>query len=126
MQSDGQVFVCIEGGVVINAIVLPNFSEDKTLSDIETHGQKFIYETLGLDGEWLFTTSNGNFRKQHAGIGWTYDYDNDVFISPQPFSSWLLDENFDWQPPIPMPEDGLYFWNEETVNWEEIPLPSPE
>ena len=47
------------------------------------------------------TSYNGNIRKQYAGIGFTYDAINDVFIAPQPFTSWSLDENFDWQPPTP-------------------------
>jgi hypothetical protein len=43
----------------------------------------------------------------YAGIGYTYDAVNDVFIAPQPYGSWTLDENFDWQPPTPMPvEEG--------------------
>jgi hypothetical protein len=49
------------------------------------------------------TSYNGNIRKQYAGIGYTYDAVNDVFICPQPYGSWILDENFDWQPPTPMP-----------------------
>ena len=45
---------------------------------------------------------------------------NDVFIEPQPFNSWALDENFNWQPPTPYPTDGNnYYWNEETTSWEE-------
>lgn len=47
------------------------------------------------------TSYNNNIRKQYAGIGFFYDAVNDVFIAPQPYLSWLLDENFDWQPPPP-------------------------
>lgn len=126
MLSSEHVFVRVEDGVVTEAIVLPEFSEDKTFEDIEIHGKAFITDTLGIDGEWLLTVANSDFRKQHAGIGWFYDPIDDVFISPQPFLSWTLDENHDWQPPIPRPEDGIYFWNEEAGNWEEVSLPSPE
>ena len=65
------------------------------------------------------TSYNGNIRKQYAGIGFTYDPVADVFITPQPYLSWSLDENHDWQPPIPYPNDGLiYLWNEDDQDWE--------
>jgi hypothetical protein len=67
------------------------------------------------------TSYNDNIRKQYAGIGYTYDADADVFVVPQPFPSWTLDENHDWQPPTPMPTDGeQYFWNEEELVWVAI------
>jgi hypothetical protein len=61
-------------------------------------------------------------RKQYAGIGYTYDPVNDVFIAPQPYGSWTLDENFDWQPPTPMPvEEGKeYVWFEPNQQWIEL------
>jgi hypothetical protein len=64
------------------------------------------------------TSYNGNIRKQYAGIGYKYDADADVFIAPQPFLSWSLDENFDWQAPIEKPE-GNWYWNEEIGDWVE-------
>jgi hypothetical protein len=51
-----------------------------------------------------------------GGIGWTYDEQANQFVAPQPFESWTLDENNDWQPPTPKP-DGNYYWNEETQTW---------
>lgn len=64
------------------------------------------------------TSYNGNIRKQYAGIGFTYDETNDVFISPQPYPSWVLDSNYDWQPPTPYPNDGqAYEWDEATRSW---------
>ena len=68
------------------------------------------------------TSYNGNIRKQYAGIGYTYDPVNDVFIAPQPYPSWTLDENFDWQPPTPMPvEEGKqYAWFEPNQQWIEL------
>ena len=62
------------------------------------------------------------FRKNHAGIGHTYDEDRDAFISPQHFNSWILNESTcQWEAPSEMPDDGKrYFWNEETTNWDEI------
>jgi hypothetical protein len=64
------------------------------------------------------------FRMNYPGIGWTFDPDFGVdgaFIPPQPFPSWTLDNNANWQPPIPYPnDDNLYTWNEENGAWEEI------
>jgi len=60
------------------------------------------------------------FRKNYAGIGYTYDEIKDAFIPPKPFDSWILDENTClWQPPIPYPTDNnVYEWNEETLSWD--------
>jgi hypothetical protein len=63
------------------------------------------------------TSYNNNIRKQYAGIGYTYDPINDVFIAPQPFASWSLDENFDWQAPTPRPAEGRWDWDESTLSW---------
>jgi len=62
------------------------------------------------------TSYNNKIRKQFCGKGFTYDAVNDVFICPQPYPSWTLDENFDWQPPTPRP-DGNYYWDETTQTW---------
>ena len=70
-------------------------------------------------GEWIQTSFNGNIRKQFAGIGCTYDKVNDEFVESQPFNSWTLDSNNDWQPPTAYPDDGKkYYWNESTTSWE--------
>ena len=66
------------------------------------------------------TSYNHNIRKQYAGIGYSYDEDADVFIAPQPFPSWSLDENHDWQPPIPQPEGDCY-WSEDDMAWLTVP-----
>jgi hypothetical protein len=63
------------------------------------------------------TSYNGNIRKQYAGIGYTFDAVNDVFIAPQPYASWSLDANFDWQPPTPAPAEGNFYWDEEAGEW---------
>jgi hypothetical protein len=87
--------------------------------DTEPLGQAF-QASLGLSGIWKQTSYNNNYRKQYAGIGYEYDEENDVFIAPRPFDSWTLDQNFDWQPPVPRPQEGLWTWNEENQEWEEI------
>jgi hypothetical protein len=66
------------------------------------------------------TSYNGNYRKNYAGIGYTYDSERDAFIAPKPFESWTLDEaTCQWQSPEPYPTDGFtYFWNESDLAWE--------
>ena len=62
------------------------------------------------------------FRKNYAGIGYTYDPQLDAFIPPKPFASWILDETTClWAAPTPMPADGKqYTWSENTLAWTEI------
>ena len=61
------------------------------------------------------------FRKNYAGIGYTYDFGRDAFIPPKPFPSWTLDSNTClWEAPVEMPSDGkLYTWDEENQIWVE-------
>ena len=67
------------------------------------------------------TSYNNNIRKQYAGVGFTYDAVKDQFVAPQPFASWSLDANNDWQAPTPKPE-GQYMWDEESLSWLAIPV----
>lgn len=70
------------------------------------------------------TSYNNNIRKQYAGIGYTYDAVADVFISPKPFDSWSLDENYDWKAPVERPADGnVYSWDEANQVWVKFPAP---
>jgi hypothetical protein len=70
--------------------------------------------------------SNGGtpFRKNYAGIGYTYDSSRDAFIPPKPFNSWVLNESTClWDAPVAMPTDNkIYRWDEETTNWIEVTL----
>jgi len=60
------------------------------------------------------------FRKNHAGIGYTYDEDRDAFIPKKPYASWILNETTClWDSPVVKPDDGqIYSWNEETTSWD--------
>lgn len=62
------------------------------------------------------------FRKNYAGIGYTYDESRDAFIPPKPFNSWTLNEDSClWEAPVEYPDDGqMYTWNEETTSWDLI------
>jgi hypothetical protein len=65
------------------------------------------------------TSYNGNIRYNYAGIGYKYDEINDAFIAPQPYLSWTLDSDFNWQAPISKPNEGKWYWDEEIGNWVE-------
>ena len=71
---------------------------------------------------WIQTSYNNNFRKNFAGIGYTYDKTRDAFIPPKPFPSWTLNEDTClWECPVAYPTDGnMYEWNEETQAWDEV------
>lgn len=60
------------------------------------------------------------FRKNYAGIGYTYDHSRDAFIPPKPFDSWVLNETSClWEAPVEYPDDGeRYAWNEDTTSWD--------
>ncbi len=72
-----------ENNIVQEVLVVDNSQEHR--------GQDFLANDLGLGGRWIQTSYNNNFRKQYAGIGYTYDETKDIFVSPQPFPSWTLD-----------------------------------
>jgi len=69
-----------------------------------------------------FNAATNGFRKNFAGIGFTYDEARDAFISPQPFPSWILnEETCEWEAPVPYPSDGIVsVWNEETQQWDAV------
>lgn len=116
-------FAEIDGqGVVLRVLVVDNAQE--------ADGQNFLANTLGLGGTWVKTSyntiggvhSNGGtpFRKNYAGVGYTYDSVRDAFIPPKPYNSWILNEDSClWEAPVAMPTDGArYTWNEETISWD--------
>lgn len=113
-----------EHGIVQQVIAISNgVLQEPHLSfpDTEPFGQEYIRDVLGLPGEYRQTSFNANFRGRYAGIGYRYDLEMDQFIAPQPFPSWSLDANGDWQPPTPMPEDsGMWFWDEGSLSWVSV------
>jgi hypothetical protein len=74
------------------------------------------------------TSYNGNYRKNYAGKGYTYDAERDAFIAPKPYDSWLLDEaTCQWEAPVPYPTDGFtYYWNESNLDWQLADFSEPE
>lgn len=110
--------------------VITGVDENETQLDngVEVGGSAEAWEQFYENQPWhsgLFckrTSYNNNIRKQFAAIDGTYNPEADVFIAPQPYGSWTLDENFDWQPPTPMPvEEGKrYAWFEPNKQWIEV------
>ena len=108
-----------ENNQVVRVLVVDNSQENR--------GEEYLAVDCGLGGRWIQTSYNHNFRGKFAGLGYTYDSINDVFIEPSPFPSWLLDSNFNWQPPVAKPVDEkLYRWDEPTTSWVEVPEPAAE
>jgi hypothetical protein len=89
----------------------------------EVNGIDFLTKLTGYP-VWKQTSYNNNIRKNHAGIGYTYDEDKDAFIPPKPFNSWILNEDTcRWEASVAMPtteleENQYYDWNESIINWE--------
>jgi hypothetical protein len=90
-----------------------------------------LYNSRDVWKQTSYNTSGGvhssggtPFRKNHAGVGYTYDQTRDAFIPPKPFNSWILNETTClWEAPVAMPTTELednkyYFWNESILNWE--------
>ena len=90
----------------------------------------------GDPSDWIQTSyntyggqhpENRPLRGNFAGIGYTYDAVNDVFIPPQPFASWVLNSSWLWEAPVPHPDDGKqYGWDESVTNWVEVPTTDKE
>ena len=99
-------FAKVENSIVTRVIVA-----EKSFINTGIVGDEFL---------WVQTSYNKNFRKNFAGVGYTYDEDLDAFIPPKPYSSWILDEDTcNWESPTPYPgdEDNQYMWDEEVQDW---------
>ena len=101
---------------VVNNAVLDSNDEEKS-------GITFLTEWSGGYSNWKQTSYNAltnGFRNVFAGIGFTYNPDEDIFIAPQPYPSWTRNGSF-WEPPTPYPTDDLmYEWNEADLNWQAV------
>ena len=106
----------IEVQTVVNEVL-----HDSNGVEQEVNGIDFLTKLTGWS-IWKQTSYNNNFRKNFAGIGFTYDEDRDAFIPPQLFNSWTLNETTClWEAPVAYPTDGQkYIWNEETISWDLI------
>ena len=116
-----------DSNIVTQVIVVSN-----DVATSESAGVTFINTLYGTSDTWKQTSYNTQenehslggtpFRKNYAGIGYTYDASNDAFIAPQPYNSWILNAStYIWEAPVARPDDGkFYTWNESNLQWEEI------
>jgi len=113
-------FALIKENIVIAVIVIDNEVITNNGIEVEQLGVDFI-DSLNIKSIYDYdtikqTSYNSNFRNTYAGIGFTYDSINDVFISPKPYEDWIL-VNYKWEAPIPYPsDDKQYFWNNNQWN----------
>ena len=98
--------------VVANDVLL-----DENNVEQEALGVSFCEQIFG--GSWKQTSYNGNFRKNFAGVGYSYDATRNAFLPPRPFASWTLDEETcHWQAPVAHPSDGNeYEWDVTNQDW---------
>ena len=114
-----------EEGIVQRVLVLSNDRITQDGEEVEELGTAYL-QNMFPDTDWVQTSYNHKFRKRYAGIGYKYDAERDAFITPQPFPSWLFnEESLSWEAPIPMPEhedEGFvhYMWNEEIQQWIKV------
>ena len=109
---------------VLQVVVVGN--DITIINDVENeqNGIDFLNGLFPESGTWVQTSYNAIQRHNYAGIGHIYDSTADAFHSPQPYSSWALDEDYRWQAPTLMPDDGSeYRWDEDTTSWVEVSDP---
>ena len=111
-----------DNNVVVEVHVVNNDALDP--NNEEASGVAFLTDWSGGYSNWKQTSYNGTFRKNYAGIGYTFD--GVGFAPPQPFLSWTLNtSSYLWEAPIPMPEDSkAYNWNEKDQLWVELVPPT--
>lgn len=100
-----------ERSIVIRVLKVPD--------EEEARGQDYLAIDMGLGGEWIQTSYNGNFRKNYAGPGYIYMLDGDMFVPPRPYPSWVLNSDLgQWDPPVTYPTNGnKYEWDETNQGW---------
>lgn len=109
----------VDGKVTQVIVAEPDFFETFVDSSPGTWIQT-SYNTIG----GVHTQGKEPLRGNYAGIGYTYDAQNDVFYAPQPYPSWIISApTWIWEAPVAMPTDGKpYKWDEPTLSWVEITL----
>ena len=111
-----------ENNIVISVVVGKNEDEGDLDWEVyygETNGKLCKRTSINTFGN-IHSEGGIPFRKNYAGIGGTYDVEADGFYAPQPFLSWILNEDtFNWEAPVDYPGDKKpYTWNEETISWD--------
>ena len=108
-----------ENNVVLEVLAVNNNELLQDGIELEAKGIQFLVDWSGGYTNWKQTSYNRRIRKNYAAIGFTYNSARDAFISPQPFASWILNEETClWDAPVAMPDDGQrYQWDESTISW---------
>jgi hypothetical protein len=119
-------FAKLDDNNIVKQVIVVSNNELLDESGIESEQKGIDFCTNLFGGRWVQTSYNGSIRKNYAGQGYFYDSILDAFIAPQPYPSWVLDADAKWQPPTPYPvEEGKFFnWDELTLSWVEIVLPT--
>ena len=97
--------------------------DNNTVTEVIVAEQDFINSgKVGDSSLWVQTSYSGSFRKNYAGVGYTYDQTRDAFIPAKPYASWtLVEDTCQWTAPTAYPDDGeKYNWNEENERWDTI------
>jgi hypothetical protein len=107
-------FAKVENGTVTQVIVI-----EQDVLNLGHWGDPAGWVQTSYNTHGGVHTNGGTpLRKNFAGIGYTYDSERDAFYAPQPFASWILnDDTCVWQAPVERPTEGNYVWDEETVSW---------
>ena len=115
-----------EEGIVQRVRVISNDILIQNGEEVEELGVAYL-KNRHPNTDWVQTSYNDNFRKRYAGKGMKYDVEWDAFIPPQPFPSWLLnEESLSWEAPFPMPDDDKFYkWDEENQSWVETDMEQP-
>ena len=88
-------------------------------NNMPNEGYDWLVDNLG--GTWIKTSYNSNIRGTYAGVGYSYNTEEDIFITPQPYPSWTRTGSF-WNAPTPMPiDEQVYVWIEADLNWQVVP-----
>jgi hypothetical protein len=97
-------------GLVLRVVVIDNNDVNANGGDQSAGAEEAVKKIVPFTSgnRWVQTSYNNNFRKQYAGIGYTFDSTKNKFIAPQPFASWSLDANDDWQAPVAYPTVTTY------------------
>lgn len=112
-------FAKIDENNIVTSVVVVDNKDTADASGVEKEHIGAVHLEKILGGTWKQTSYNGNFRKNYAGIGYSFDEQRNAFIPPKPFNSWILNETTcQWEAPVAMPNDGqMYSWDENIQNW---------
>jgi hypothetical protein len=107
-------YAYLDSNNIVVAVVVGK-DETETIDGLDTE----TYYAQGTDYTVKRTSYNSNIRGTYAGVGYSYNPDEDIFVTPKPFPSWIRSGSF-WNAPTPMPTKGEWFWDEENLMWQKL------